>query len=115
MENKHITFILIATLAIFSCGDSFLVGQPLGQLCNQENSGPDSGILVQQNFDLNSCQRECRLRYGLEPQSDMAEQFRGGGGLGRGGYYEYANCIAACNSHFWKEFDRKNQDLEKLR
>ncbi len=115
MENKHITFILIAALAIFSYGDSFLVAQPLGQLSNEQNSGPFLGILVQENFDLNWCQRECRIKFGLEPQSDVEEMFRGVGGFGRGGYYEYANCIAACNSHFWKEFDRKNKDLEKLR
>ncbi len=71
--------------------------------------------LLAQNspFDLNSCQRECRLRFGLEPQADMEEHFRRGSGTGN--YYEYANCIAGCNAQFWKEFDNNTRNLERQR
>jgi len=79
-------------------------------------------------FDLNYCQWECRMRYGLEPTGSGM----GGGGGGmhsdtedRNGAYElqqsssiyqqYANCIADCNRKFWEEFDKKTGGTGKKR
>jgi hypothetical protein len=67
--------------------------------------------------DLNTCQLDCRDRFGLEPYSDTdvePQWFRGGGGRS-GTYYAYSQCIADCNNAFWKDFDRKARDLESGR
>jgi hypothetical protein len=66
--------------------------------------------------DLQTCERDCRDKFGLEPYSDSGTDlqfFRGGGGSGT--YYAYAQCIQDCNSAFWKDFDRRARDLEKDR
>ncbi len=67
--------------------------------------------------DLNSCQRDCKDRFGLEPYSDTGTdlQFHPGGGGWSGTYYAYAQCIQDCNTAFWKDFDRKSRDLERNR
>ena len=112
---------LTAAFVLFPYGSHFVPAQPTG--CMATAVYHASGIpsfLVQYDggtgFDLNSCQRECRSRYGLEPYSDVEKQFRGGGrGSGSGNYYLYANCIAACNARFWREFDRKSDELEQER
>jgi hypothetical protein len=64
-------------------------------------------------FDLNYCQYECRMRYGLEPtggaafsqteDADEAYQLHQGSPV----YYQYAACIADCQRKFWQEFERK--------
>jgi hypothetical protein len=70
--------------------------------------------------DLGGCEQDCRSRFGYDYYSDTdrdnyteLQRFRGGGGAGSGTYYAYAQCIADCNSAFWKDFDRKSKDLEK--
>ena len=67
--------------------------------------------------DLNTCQRDCRDRFGLEwPNSDTdAEPQQPLGGGYTGTYYAYAQCIADCNTTFWKDFDSKSRDLERGR
>jgi hypothetical protein len=66
--------------------------------------------------DLNTCQRDCRDRFGLEPYSDTHAQPQWVGGGGSSGmYYAYAQCIADCNTAFWKDFDSKSRDLERGR
>ena len=68
-------------------------------------------------FDLNYCQYECRMRYGLEPsgmggpgglqsetgETDEGYQLHQGSTI----YYQYANCLADCQKKFWQEFERK--------
>ncbi len=118
MTAKPLILILTLALVVFSQGSYFVPAQPAGSSVEAESGilGNDSFLAEdggQSGFDLNSCQKACRERFGLEPQSETEEQFRGGSG--RGSYYEYANCIAACNSQFWKDFDRKTRNLEQLR
>ncbi len=50
-------------------------------------------------FDLNSCQQNCAW---LRPY-----------GNNYGQYMNYANCMAGCQSQFWKNFDRNTSELEK--
>ncbi|HMK33866.1 MAG TPA: hypothetical protein VK463_02280 [Desulfomonilaceae bacterium] len=63
--------------------------------------------------DLNTCQWECRMRYGLEPTGP-------GGGQGLEGsdeayrtmagpenYSLYTACVTDCNRKFWREFDKR--------
>ena len=66
--------------------------------------------------DLATCEQTCRSRFGVDPYSDTGAEpqwFRGRGGTGL--YYAYAQCIADCNTVFWKDFDRKARDLERSR
>jgi hypothetical protein len=118
MGAKLLILMLAAIPAMLSYDSSVTLAQPPGILAAAESeiSGRDSLLSenqTQMGFDLEYCQRECRSRFGLEPQTEIEEHFRGG--RGRGLYYEYANCIAACNATFWREFDNKIRDLEKLR
>ncbi len=66
--------------------------------------------------DLYTCQRDCREKFGLWTYSDTdAEPQQPLGGVFSGTYYAYAQCIADCNSAFWKDFDRKSRDLGRSR
>ncbi len=73
-------------------------------------------------FDLNYCQWECRMRYGLEPTG-----MGGAGGIhsntedGDGAYethqssaiyHQHAACIADCNRTFWQQFEKKTRSLQ---
>lgn len=69
-------------------------------------SGSYGYRLVQDSFDRESCERDCRERYGLEP-------YRRGRGGPRDDYYLYARCIQDCDTRFWKEYDRRMRELEK--
>lgn len=69
-------------------------------------SGDYGNRLVQDTFDRETCERDCRERYGVEP-------YRRGRGGHRDDYYLYARCIQDCNSRFWKEYDRRMRELEK--
>jgi|SRR5208337_1275763 hypothetical protein len=75
-------------------------------------------------FDLNYCQWECRMRFGLEPTGTGG----GGGGMqsesedGNKGnelqqssptYNQYAACIANCNRTFWQEFEKNTRGTGK--
>lgn len=118
MRAQLLILILAGIPAMLSYDSYFAPAQPSWMFAAAESdvSGRDSFLPrndIQAAFDLNYCQKECRSRFGLEPQSDMEEHFRGGSGMGA--YYEYANCIAACNAKFWREFDDNTRDLERLR
>jgi len=118
MRPKLLISILAAIVAMLSYDSCFAPVQPAAVFAVAESdiAGRDSflpQIDGQAAFDLNYCQRECRSRFGLEPQTEIEEHFRGGSG--QGAYYEYANCIAACNAKFWREFDNNTRDLERLR
>jgi len=118
MRAKLLILMLAAIPAMLSYDSCVTRAQPAGILAAAESeiSGRDpflSESETQMAFDLEYCQRECRSRFGLEAQIEIEEHFRGGSG--RGLYYEYANCIAACNAKFWREFDNNIRDLERLR
>lgn len=57
--------------------------------------------------DRESCEQQCRSRYGVDP---FFIPQRWGGGSYSGGYQVYANCIAACEKQFWNRFDRKMEE-----
>jgi hypothetical protein len=69
-------------------------------------SGGYNNTLVYDGFDRESCERDCRERYGMEP-------YRRGRGGHRDDYYLYARCIQDCETRFWKEYDRRMRELEK--
>ncbi len=109
--NKWTIFISSMVLFALTCGLPFVLAQPA--LIAHEYGQTDPSLTQTGSTDLNTCQRECRMRYGYEPQSDIQEHHRRGGSSGS--YYEYANCIAACNAQFWKEFDENTRNLERMR
>ncbi len=60
-----------------------------------------------QDINLGTCERGCRIRFGYEPTMSDPEP----GLLVGGPYYAYAQCIADCNRNFWNEFDRKAREI----
>ncbi len=118
MAAKSLILILTLALVVFSQGSYFVPAQLVGSSVGAESDILGDDSFSAQNdgrtgFDLNHCQRECRWRFGYETQSDIVEHFRGGPGTGN--YYEYANCLAACNAQFWREFDDNTRNLERQR
>jgi len=112
MLAKRLTFILLMACITLTCGSCLVFAQPTTNLADEHGSAAPS-LAQNGSFDLNTCQRECRMRFGYEPLSDIEEHHRRGPGAGS--YYEYANCIAGCNAQFWKEFDNNSRNLERMR
>jgi hypothetical protein len=61
--------------------------------------------------DLNSCQQDCRSRYGIDKYV-LQRQGGGSGGGSYGGYYLYSQCVENCNRSFWKKFDQRMDELK---
>jgi hypothetical protein len=107
---------MVCLLAITACYLSF---SPLHVAFAFSTDGTNSSIygydpLIQAeqqgSFDRESCEEDCRSRYGLTPY-ELQHWGRGGGS--RGWYNLYAECIQKCNARFWKEVDRNVRELEK--
>ncbi len=113
MMAKRLTFTFMIAWIAFTCGSYFVFAQPPTNLTTHEYGPSDPSLAQNSSIDLNTCQRECRMRFGYEPLSEVEEHFRRGSGAGS--YYEYANCIAGCNAQFWKEFDNNMRNLERMR
>jgi hypothetical protein len=102
-----LTFVLLVAAGYASLVEA----QSWGQV---ERFGADNTARVRlmqfgdPDTDLDSCQQDCRSRYGL----DMLELHRGRGGDDRGRYYLYARCIEDCNRRFWKRFDKETEDTK---
>lgn len=64
------------------------------------------------NFDREGCEQSCRYRYGVSPLPQVEEQGWGGGGYSPG-YYLIAACIDSCNRQYWRDFDRKMENLKR--
>jgi hypothetical protein len=79
-----------------------------GIFTNLTGSTPHCSVL---SFDRNSCEQDCRSRFGIDMYGLSNVGFRGGSG--RGGYYAYAACIQSCNNRFWNDFDRSMRNLER--
>ena len=130
--TKMKTLTVILTIAVFVALSAALSGivaaQPPGNPAGAGCKAPLPFLLAQSDyggeFDLNYCQRECRMRFGFEPT--------GAGGVGAhsetedgngayelhqssGTYNQYAACIADCNRKFWEEFDKKTGEVGKNR
>ncbi|MCX5860579.1 MAG: hypothetical protein NTW27_00420 [Deltaproteobacteria bacterium] len=59
------------------------------------------------DFSLGACQQECRSKFGIDPY------WRGGGDSSV--WRLYAICIQDCNIKFWKEYDRRMDELKNLK
>lgn len=122
------TLRLMLTIAVFLALSPVLSGsvtaQPpiiaAGGVCL---ASPHPFMLAQTDyggdFDLNYCQWECRMRYGLEPTgggiySDTEDRNRAYE-LQQGAptYLPYAAYIADCQRKFWSEFDKKTGEIGK--
>ncbi len=55
-------------------------------------------VEAQGAFDRNSCIQNCAW---LRPYGNNFGQ-----------YMNYSNCLARCESEFWKQFDKNTRDLE---
>ena len=103
--NQRTFFSTVATVLLLLGG--FLYCLRAESIMGMESeSGIYRNRLVQDTFDRETCERDCRERYGVEP-------YRRGTGGPRDDYYLYARCIQDCNSRFWKEYDRRMRELEK--
>lgn len=79
-----------------------------GYFSNLAGSDTQCAVL---SFDKESCEQDCRSRFGVDLYELHGRGFRGGSTTG--GYYVYAACIQSCNTRFWKDFDRNTRDLER--
>ena len=61
--------------------------------------------------DLDSCQQDCRTKYGIDFYT--LQSWGGSSGGYTPGYYLYAQCIADCNRTFWNRFDRQTDRLQE--
>ena len=64
-----------------------------------------------QDIELGTCERGCRRRFGYETSMSDDDS----GLVQAHSYWAYAQCIADCNSSFWKEFDRKAREIPRER
>jgi len=82
--------------------------------CGLDNSWPLPRTELLQwgdpNTDRESCEQQCRSRFGVDP---FFVPQRWGGGAYPPGYWVYANCIAKCERQFWNRFDRRMEELKE--
>jgi hypothetical protein len=103
--DKKTLFSTVATVLLLVA--AFVFCPRAESIMGMEGQSGSSGYrLVQDSFDRESCERDCRERYGTE-------LFRRGRGGHMGNYYVYAQCIQDCETRFWKEYDRNMGELEK--
>jgi len=114
---------VILTLAVFVALSAALSGnvsaQPLVKPVDRGcNASTQPFIFAQSDyggqFDLNYCQYECRMRYGLEPSGTggLLSETEGADSKNElhqstTNYAQYAGCIADCNRTFWHQFESK--------
>ena len=104
MDQKTL-FSTVATVLLLFAG--FVYCLRAESIIGMEGESGSYGYrLVQDSFDRESCERDCRERYGTE-------LFHRGRGGHMGNYYVYARCIQDCETRFWKEYDRRMRELEK--
>jgi hypothetical protein len=117
-KSGLITMTVAATLLLVFCCWPCVWAQPVSVFTSPGHVGSCHLFLLAASdgdsaFDLEWCQRECRMRYGLEPT---------GGGVGghahpgdsgdvwtnasEGSYSLYAACVSECNRRFWSEFEK---------
>ena len=129
---KKLTMILAIAVffALLLALSGLVSAQPLINPADVGCKGLRPFMLAQHDFggpfDLNYCQWECRMRFGLEPSGTGG----GGGGMqsesedGNQGselqqssptYNQYSACIANCNRTFWQEFEKNTSGLGKTR
>jgi len=66
------------------------------------------------SFDRQSCEQTCRHRYGVSPIPGFGEQgWERRADNYHPGYYLLAECIDGCNRQFWRNFDRKMENIKK--
>jgi len=105
--NRKPVFLAIATMLLFSAGSMHLLRAESVVGVNDESSGYGNK-LVKNSFDRESCETDCQERYGVLP-------YGRGRHLDRTDYYLYAKCIEDCNTRFWKDYDQRMRELEKIK
>jgi hypothetical protein len=104
MDKKTLLSTVATVLLLFAV---FVYCVPAESIIGVEGESRSYGYRpVQDSFDRESCERDCRERYGTE-------LFHRGRGGHTGYYYVYARCIQDCETRFWKEYDRRMRELEK--
>jgi hypothetical protein len=104
MDQKTLISTVATVLLLFA---GFVYGLQAESIIGVDGEPGSYGYrLVQDTFDRETCERDCRERYGLEP-------YRRGRGGPRDDYYLYARCIQDCETKFWKEYDRRMRELEE--
>jgi hypothetical protein len=64
-----------------------------------------------QGLDLESCETNCRSYFGIPPY--LREQQAGGAASGSNSrYLIIAHCMEQCQKRFWKEFDKRMNELD---
>ena len=99
----------LAALAFFAAAYS---------ACGQEQPGSVDTWSVLPNLepqqwgdpatDRESCEQDCRVRYGVSPYYIL----HFGGGSWGGSYRVFSNCMAQCDKQFWQRFDKRTDDLK---
>jgi hypothetical protein len=127
MKILQVIMIIAVFLALSQALSGIVVAQPPIDPASMGCNAKLPLLLAQTDyggeFDLDYCQRECRMRYGLEPTGggpgpfSDTENSKGAYELHQSSstYNQYAACIADCNRQFWAEFDKKTQEPGKKR
>lgn len=129
MKVLPIILVIAASFALSATLSGIVAAQPLINPAGVGCNATHPFLLAQSDyggeFDLNYCQWECRMRYGLEPSglggaSGIQSDTEDGNGAyeshqSSGTYNQYAACIADCNRTFWQEFDKKTREIGKTR
>ncbi len=108
MKTMHAAAIILSVIFVAGFFGTAQAISPV-KLMSTESGGP-SMETMQSGFDRETCEQDCRSRYGVDIYFETQQWGRGG--HSRPGYYLYANCIQQCNQRFWKEFDRRTEGLK---
>ncbi len=108
MRTSGLIVTLAALFVLIPAVPGLAPAQPVESLASPHCEAIGSPRLLFYGDDpanLDNCQRDCRGGPG----------WLGGDAGYSGSYYAYAQCIADCNTAFWKDFDRKSRDMERDR
>ena len=127
MKILQIIVVIAVFFALSQALSGIVVAQPPINPANAGCKAKLPFLLAQTDyggeFDLDYCQRECRMRYGFEPNGaapgkhSETDNDKGAYELHQGSatYNQYSACIADCNKKFWEEFDKKTGGTGKKR
>lgn len=116
--KRTLLMLIGAAVFVIATGQFYTASaQPPGFVTAVSNESGQHGMRLMQygsggygygeGFDKEGCEADCRSQFGYDL---YGRGFRGGS---RPGYYAYAQCIQACNTRFWKDFDRRSRELEQ--
>ncbi len=103
MNRTILLLTAAAVLIVFSGLEYYLEAQPAEFPAGIGAASQYSNVnLHEESFDRDSCERDCRERYGG----------RGAAGDNARGRL-YGICVQECERQFWKTFDRRTKELER--